>query len=67
MGTKPQSASIALLAEFEGVEIKGRTIAILSSRIDALIRVAVSTERQRCAAVAKGAWIATLGDGEHLR
>jgi hypothetical protein len=57
---KEQSKSIALLAEFEGEPIKGKTIAILSSRIDGLIRIAVSAERQRCTEIAKDAWAKML-------
>lgn len=48
MRTKEQSKSIALLAEFEGEKIQGKTIAVLSYRIDGLIRLAVSEERHRC-------------------
>lgn len=54
---KEQNPSIALLAEFEGQKLQGRLIAVLSSRIDGLIRIAVSKERRRCSEVAKDAWI----------
>ena len=53
---KEQSKSIALLAEFEGQPIKGKTIARLSYRIDSLISLAVSEERFRCSEIAKDAW-----------
>lgn len=57
---KEQSKSIALLAEFEGEKIQGKIIAILSSRIDGLIRIAVNEERHRCSDIAKDAWGKTL-------
>lgn len=53
---KEQSKSIALLAEFEGKPIKGKTLAMLSYRIDGLISLAVSEERHRCSEIAKDAW-----------
>jgi hypothetical protein len=53
---KEQSKSIALLAEFNGQKIQGKTIAILSQRIDGLISLAVAHERRCCQEIAKEAW-----------
>lgn len=58
---KDQSKSIALLAEFKGQKIQGRTIAILSSRIDGLIRIAVGEERHRCHDAAKQGFTDAIG------
>ena len=51
-----QSESIALLAEFEGQKIEGHLIAILSYRIDGLVRTAALAERNRCFAAMQKAF-----------